>query len=78
MCAVLMLVLYSCLLHILSLSVSLTHIHTHTHTQSSIDQCLCFSLSRGFTFNGQAVNTQHAQLVNPVRSTSVAIHTTGK
>lgn len=49
--------------------------HIHTHTNSSFDQCLCFSPSRGFTFNGHAVNTQHAQLVNPVRKTSLQRHT---
>lgn len=68
MCAVLMLILYPALLaHIHTL-------HTHTDTKSFIDQCLCFDPSWGFTFNGQAVNTQHAQLVNPVRSRSPQPH----
>lgn len=67
MCAVLMLVSYPALL-------AHTRTHMHTHTHSSIDQCLCFDPSQGFTFNGQAVNTQHAQLVNPVRRNSLQPH----
>lgn len=43
--------------------------HTHAHTHSSSDQGVCFDPRRGFTFNGQAVNTQHAQLVDPISRT---------
>ena len=77
MCAVLMLILYPALLAHIHTHYTHTHTHTlytHADTKSFIDQCLCFDPSWGFTFNGQAVNTQHAQLVNPVRSRSPQPH----
>ena len=74
MCAVLMLILYPALLAHIYTHTHTHTLYTHTHTKSFIDQCLCFDPSWGFTFNGQAVNTQHAQLVNPVRSRSPQPH----